>query len=203
MKALALATATVAFSLFVTIQAHAVPINGEISVSGSFQPIDSNSALTTLDAATGIDFREIPSGTFGTPTGNFRVEGVSGDFTASISFNDIGEIADFQFNPFNPIISDFWTIDTFSFSLTTISIDEQSPTELTLTGTGTISSLSATFDNTPGSWILTGQTLTGATFSWSSTTATPEPGTLALLGTGIAGISLRYKRRKRPQVLAA
>lgn len=208
MKTSALTAATMVLSLCVTIQAHAMRINGSLSVAGAFQPIDSSGSTTALEDATGIDFAEYNPG----DGGNFFVTATFGDF-GSLRPGTMGIIQDFQFDPFSPPIYGFWTVGDFSFDLKSINVNSHEETSLVLTGTGTISIQHDVLDSTPGEWTLTGDTTRDEmTFSWSSTTsgtsepgplATPEPGTLVLVSTGIAGIGLRYKRHKRVQSQAA
>ncbi len=91
-------------------------------------------------------------------------------------------------------VSPLWSMDdgtTFvSFDLNTIVIDPlTSTTRLSLNGVGTIKMTG--HDDTVGTWSLSADTsIAGGRFSFSSTTAAavPEPGTVALLGIGLAGL---------------
>ena len=189
MKSLALTVTTLTLGLFLTVQSYAMPITGSISVSGGYRPINSSGIEVPLDIATGIDFFPTGGG------GLFSVVDVSGDFSSLTPLITIGTITDFQFDPFTGPILDFWTVDEFAFDLENVALNHRDAITLSLLGTGTISH--PRFDATPGNWVLTANS-SGTTFSWSAgTAATPEPGTLALLATGIAGIGMRYKRRKR------
>ncbi len=159
-------------------------ISGEISISGGFDITGG----TDLSDATGLQFTNGDD-----DSGILLVMSTSGDF-ATLDFGATGTIYNFEFDSF---VSGFtlWTIDGFTFTLETLSIDDQSTTDLDLSGTGYISY--AGYDDTPGVWNFSGQTITGATFSWSSTNSTvPEPATLLLFGTGVAGLAGASRRKK-------
>lgn len=172
----------------------AVPITGDIGMGGNFIAVDSNWNATGTATATGIDF----------DPNLFIVNSATGDFSG-VGF--LGSIQDFQFDPLGindgsdgitavSSIIDFWTIDGFSFELTSVSkgYTNNPNTFLILEGTGTISA--AGFDDTTGTWSFSGDT-SGSTFSWSAGSSTepeiqvPAPDVLMLLGIGLAGFTLR------------
>lgn len=171
------------------------PITGEIGMGGNFVAVDSSWNATGTATATGIDF----------DPNLFIVNSKTGSFTSVASA--IGSISDFQFDPalgindgFDGVtavssIVDFWTIDSFSFELTSVTkgFTFDPDAFLILEGTGIISA--AGFDDTMGTWLFTGNTTSGGTFSWSagSSALVPEPGMLALLGIGLAGFAGRKK----------
>ena len=178
----------------VSLQVYAIPITGEIGMGGSFVTVDSSWAQTDTASATGVDF----------DPNLFIVGSATGDF-AGVGL--LGNITDFQFDPglgindgFDGItavssITDFWTIDAFSFELTSVTKGFTSDPDsfLILEGAGIISA--AGFDGTAGTWIFTGDTTGSGTFSWSAgtTALVPEPGVLALLGIGLIGFAARNK----------
>ena len=180
--------------LSMAMEVTAIPISGEIGMGGNFIAVDSNCGATGTAVATGIDF----------DPNLFIVNSATDDFSG-VGF--IGSIKDFQFAPLGindgfggvtavSSIIDFWTIDDFSFELTSVTqgFTNDPDTFLVLEGMGTISA--AGFDDTSGTWSFTGDT-TGGTFSWSAgSTAVanvPAPNALALLGIGLIGFTIRKK----------
>jgi len=180
--------------LSVVMQVGAVPITGELGMGGKFFAVDSSWNATGAATATGVDF--YPD--------MFIVNKATGDFA---SVGNVGYITDFQFDPGLGIndgsggitsvssIADFWSIDGFSFKLTSITkgATNDPDTFLVLDGIGIISATG--FEDTAGIWSFTGDTTNSGTFSWSADSATvvPEPGILALLGMGLVGFAGRKK----------
>lgn len=170
--------------------AGAVSISGEIGFGGNFVPVDGTWAQTGTASATGIDF----------DPNLMIVSSATGDF-AGASF--LGSIVDFQFDPSLGIndgfggvttvasITDFWTIDGFSFELTSaVPGFTNDPNQfLVLEGAGTITA--AGFDPTPGTWDFTGDTTNGGTFTWSAGTTVavvPLPAAIWLFASGLIAL---------------
>jgi hypothetical protein len=161
---------------FATLEAKAIPIDGSISFVGGVEfntsEIMSFTSSFTLDA-TG-DYAVVP-------------DLIPGTLTPFV----------FQPMPKPPWVTPLWTFDyggkTYSFDVKSVIVDEHSATTLTLEGTG-IGHISG-FDDTGGTWIITTNHL-GGRFSYSASTAVPEPSILLLLGSGLVAFALPRKMRK-------
>ena len=162
--------------------ANAVSINGSVEIGGPFQPVDDGSPANVvgLDVATGVEF-----------TNNGLVLDSSGDLSG-LAFGQSVTMTDFQFDPSlspNPVT--VWSTGGFSFTMDSVTINTspRSTTELSLSGTGTVSGTG--YDDTPGQWNFTAQTANDVTFSWSSSTvsAVPVPAAVWLFGSGLVGLA--------------
>ncbi|MEM7083452.1 MAG: PEP-CTERM sorting domain-containing protein [Pseudomonadota bacterium] len=153
-------------------------IEGQITMSGDFQPVGGDG----IADATGIDFIG----------DDFRVDGATDDFAdAGIMSGDIGQYFDFSFDPLAPGTT-VWSIGGFSFALDSINVVLQNNFFIVLQGTGMLSGNG--FEDTAGSWNLTGNAA-GSLFNFSSgTTAISEPATLALVGLGFIGLAVARRR---------
>ena len=188
-----LAIAGIALSM----QAVPIPVTGSISFAGT----------TTMDGTSFVSatrFTSFQSVFVGAPaslSGNYV--GTSG---AAVTMTPFIWSPPTASTPVNPL----WTFasggNTYSFDLSVLHMDYASDTGLLLSGIGTalIAGPGLDFLATTGHWDLSAQTLSLATFTFSSTTSipfsVPDGGTTAtLLGGSLFGLALIGRKKKQIQ----
>jgi hypothetical protein len=192
------------------LKAEAAFITGALSIAGNWVPVTAatGAATATVGTATGIDF--IITGNTPTPgvAGSFSVINSIGSLSAitpcsgcglirdlSLTGATVGSYAGVPRTSFQVVTSGA----TFTFDLATLLVTQQTTNQIDLFGTGTLH-LSG-FQETPGTFIFSGQGQSGS-FSFSATDAAvpepvPEPASLLLLGTGLVGlVTVRRRLRK-------
>lgn len=174
----------------------AIQIDGTIDFTGSIST-DSGNLLN----ATQIIF------------GNTLVEAGTGTYDSIPNFADDFAITTVTFptnplsiNPLEAVPFTLWGINTdadadfeYSFDLSSLTVDTQTANYLSLSGSGTL--MAEGYVDTFALWSLTTQIADGGTFTKISFSANnvsvPEPGTVALLGLGLLGLSIAGRKNKK------
>src|SRR5688572_10782261 len=187
--------------------AEAIPLTGEFSKTGIFEPFTCTGGVCVQGTLSGANAIDVTT-TTGTPSPGVAGPITAGSATGSFALGgldlngDVGSMLDFSFAgtgsaqfPLAPIAS-FEVYPNLVFNLATLSVVSQSALVLVLSGTGTF--VAPGFDPTPGNFVFTGQTAGGSSFSFSasqSTTAVPDAGsTLTLLGAALLAVAAAHRR---------
>jgi len=156
------------------------PITGNITFAGT----------VNLDTAS-VNTATMVTAWHGLATGDKpQVQSRDGSFTAFVNPGDGTTFhAPWPFN--SGAISNFWSVDNFTFDLLSSAIISQGSGSLHVAGTGTVSGNG--FTPTAGTWNFTTQDpAADSQFSFSAASAVPEPGSFVLLAVG--GASLLGRR---------
>ncbi len=198
-----------ALGLSVVATAHAIPVNGSFSATGSGAYLSDMNAAATATTATRLDFGSAFSGTgngFGT-AGTILVTVTAGSFTAYSGLFE--NISDLQFGSSagqttatslaSPFISFGNGALTLDFSTATVSRSANN-TGLNVTGLGTFT---VGTDASQGTFALTttsaGGQASGTTFTFTTSAQSQtisEPASLCILGVGLAVLGLARLRRR-------
>ncbi|MEJ2416606.1 MAG: PEP-CTERM sorting domain-containing protein [Exilibacterium sp.] len=170
-----------------SISASAIPLSGGVSFSADGDAFTFDTVANTVDFADG-----------GT---NAEVNAVSGDFVDYFAIADEATFSDFSYDPFGGPTTIWSAIATqganlgtvVDFTLIDISNVLEVGNSVLIDGTGM---LSDGIDSAAANWNIT-MNQAGGTFSWSSSTSTPvpEPGTMLLFGLGLAGLAASGRRK--------
>jgi hypothetical protein len=169
-------------------QAQAALVQGNINFAGSVR-YDTQSLATATRVNTWFDV--FHNAGFSNVTG-----GATGDFAVIAPGTQAAMAQPWIFNP-STATPGLWSVGGFTFDLSSSTIENQTATDLTISGIGIVSGNG--FDPTPMNWMFTSQNAGGRNmqeFSFSANSnSVPDGGSaLALLGIALTGIeALRRK----------
>jgi len=171
-------------------EAQAVSVTGNINFAGSVQ-YDTKSLATAKRVKTWFDV--FHNAGFCNVTG-----GATGDFAGIAPGTQATMGTPWIFGPSTPTPG-LWSVGGFTFDLSSCTIENQTTTDLSISGIGIVSGNG--FDSTDMTWMFTSQNAGGkkmVEFSFSANSnAVPDGGSaVALFGLGFAGIEALRRKLK-------
>ena len=186
---LTLITAGLVLTIVSTQEAQAAKITGRLDIAGS--ALFDSSALQSVTQV--VTWRDI----FGN-LGFSNVASVTGSYVGLVGLGDEVTMATpWIFTP-STNTPGLWSVDGFTFNLTSATVVMQTATFLNITGVGTVSGNGFTITN--ARWAFSVQNAGGGTgdfFSFSANTASTVPdGGSAVALLGISLVAIEFVRRK-------
>ena len=105
------------------------------------------------------------------------------------------EFNSFDFSPPSTPVTPLWSVANFSFNLESVEVISQTESLLALSGTGTLHAVG--FDDTPGSWLFSGDKVQAISTFSSNSVSVPDADIMLLLGPALLGLGIFSKKFKR------
>ena len=181
--------------LLLSSQAFAIPLTGQIVLTGAgmYYDSDSDGVAEGIDIVTATDVANTGWGTAGEVTVAFGTDGTFASlFTVGTTTGIMSDI-DFSATSILPL----WEVGSLSFDLVSFTSGPVA-SGYEIVGRGMITDSTGTYSDTTGEFTMNTSS-TGSRFSFDATTV-PEPAGIALFGMGLLVMGLTSTARRRNNI---